>query len=263
MQYDEVRSRRIRPNLFFFREHIYLLSHTQSVRRYPDDREPQFVLCVFFFGETRVGTNKFRCFVMMALALFLFSQLLFPLLLLVFLRPPPIPKLDDKKEAREDFFVSCSVQTQRFSRIRTKKRREGNQDGRKSPPEIREEEEEADSGGRAKVCGNKKKEKAKPPSFPILLHTRNSNGELLLFFLPHQRTLFFSFSFACLQFCSWKYTGKGGMWMWGLLFPPPPPPFHSTHVSGRKSGGLGRSGPGRAQRFQRGVKFHLTSDGDI
>ncbi len=112
--------------------------------------------------------------------------------------------------------------------------------------EEEEEEEEADSGGRAKVCGNKKRRKRSPPSFPILLHTRNSNGELLLFFLPHQRTLFFSFPFACLQFCSWKYTGKGGMWMWGLLFPPPPPPppFHSTHVSGRKSGGLGRSGPG-------------------
>ena len=42
---------------------------------------------------------------MMALALFRFSQLLFPLLLLVFLRPPPIPKLDDKKEAREGFFL--------------------------------------------------------------------------------------------------------------------------------------------------------------
>ncbi len=95
-------------------------------------------------------------------------------------------------------------------------------------------------------------------------HTRNSNGELLLFFLPHQRTLFFSFSFACLQFCSWKYTGKGGMWMWGLLFPPLPlPPFHSTHVSGRKSGGLGRSGLGRDQRFQRGAKFHVASEGEI
>ena len=171
-------------------------------------------MCVFFFGETRVGTNKFRCFVMMALALFRFSQLLFLLLLLVFLRPPPIPKLDDKKEARKGFFVSCSVQTQRFSRIRTKKRREGNQDGRKSPPEIREEkeeeEEEADSGGRAKVCGNKKgRKRSPPPSLSSSAHSKQQWGIAIVFSLPP--TDAFLFFFFCLPpILQLEIYGEGG-----------------------------------------------------